>query len=214
MTDVDGWTGEKLFNVALCRASESDATRARWLKQIDDAKNDAELLLCAEQFVAGGNGPWLQALALRELQVDATYYRRRAILLLAASAPDDHSFESSIKRNGAEACGLGDVVANARQYRDIARRMAHWIDEGGKTYSALTAYCANRLLVSCADRRVWRLLSKARKDAAAAGRTPIFFRILSRDDLKNAVKRHESNDQKTFLGVKVSEHDAAPWIDL
>lgn len=214
VTDVDGWTGEKLFNVALCSASESDETRTRWLRQLDDAKNDAELLLCAEQLVAGGNGYWLQALAQRELQADATYYRRRAVLLLAASAPDDHSFESSIERNGAEACGLDDVVASARRYRDTARRMAHWIDEGVKTDSALTAYCANRLLVSCVDRRVWRLLSKARKDAAGAGRTPIFFRILSRDDLKNAVKRHESNDRKTLLGVKVSEHDAAPWIDL
>ena len=61
---------------------------------------------------------------------------------------------------------------------------------------------------------MWRLLSKARKGAAGAGRTPIFFRILSRDDLKNAVKRRESNARKTLLGVKVSEHDAAPWIDL
>lgn len=214
VTDVDGWTGEKLFNVALCSASDSVETRARWLQQLDNAKNDAELLLCAEQLVAGGNGPWLQALALRELQADATYYRRRAVLLLAASIPDDHSFESSIERNSAEACGLDDVVASARQYLDTARRMAHWIDEGVKTDSALTAYCANRLLVSCADRRVWRLLSKARKDAAAAGRTPIFFRSLSRDDLKNAVKRHESNDRKTLLGMKVSEHDTAPWIDL
>jgi hypothetical protein len=214
VTDVDGWTGENLFNVALCSASESDETRTRWLQQLDDAKNDAELLLCAEELVAGGNGPWLQALALRELQADATYYRRRAILLLAVSAPDDHSFESSIKRSGAEACGLDDVVASTRQYRDTARRMAHWIDEGVNTDSALTAYCANRLLVSCVDRRVWRLLSRAREDTAGAGRTPIFFRILSRDDLKNSVKRHESNNRKTLLGLKVSEHDAAPWIDL
>ena len=214
VTDVDGWTGEKLFNLALCSASESDESRTRWLQQLDNAKNDAEMLLCAEQLAAGGNGPWLQALAQHELQADATYYRRRAVLLLAASAPDDHSFESSIARNGAETCGLDDVVACARQYRDTARRMAHWIDEGVKTDSALTAYCANRLLVSCVDRRVWRLLSKARKEAAGVGRTPLFFRILSRDDLKNAVKRHESNDRKTFLGVKVSEHDAAPWIDL
>ncbi|MCZ4314767.1 NACHT domain-containing protein [Comamonadaceae bacterium G21597-S1] len=214
VTDVDGWTGEKLFNVALCSASESDETRKWWLQQLDDAKNDAELLLFAEQLVAGGNGPWLQALAQRELQSDATYYRRRAVLLLAASAPDDSSFESSIEHNGAEACGLDDVVASARQYRDTARRMSHWIDKGVKADSALPAYCAYRLLVSCVDRRVWRLLSKACKDAEGACRTPIFFRMFSRDDLKNAVKRHESKDRKTLLGVKVSEHDAAPWIDL
>ncbi len=214
VTDVDGWTGEKLFNVALCSASESHEIRTRWLQLLDDAKNDAELLLCAEQLVAAGNGPWLQALALRGLQADATYYRRRAVLLLAASAPDDQSFESSIQRNGAEACGLDDVVAGARHYRDTARRMAHWIDEGVKTNNVLMAYCANRLLVSCVDRRIWGLLSKARKDAAGAGRDPIFLQILARDDLKNAVKRRESEDRKTLLGVKVSEHDAAPWVDL
>jgi hypothetical protein len=214
VTDIDGWTGEKLFNLALCRAPETETTRERWLKQFDDAKNDAELLLCAEQLVAGGNRPWLQALALRELQADAPYFRRRAISLLAASAPDDHSFESSIQLNGIEACGLDDVLANARQYRDLGRRMAHWIDEGVKSSSTLTAYCANRLLVSCADRRVWRLLAKAREDAAATGLTPIFFQIFSRDDLKNAVKRHESDVQKSLLGVKVGKHDAAPWIDL
>lgn len=214
VTDVDGWTGEKLLNVALCSASESDETCTRWLRRLDDAKNDAELLLCAEQLVAGGNRSWVQSLALLELQAHATYCRRRAVLLLAACAPDDQVFECNIERSGAEVCGLEDVVASARRYRDSARRMAHWIEEGVKTDSALEAYCAIRLLLSCADRRVWRLLSKARKDAALAGRTPIFFQLFSSDDLKNAVKRHESNDQKTLLGVRVSKHDVAPWIDL
>lgn len=214
VTDVDGWSGERLFDVALCSASESDETCMRWLRQLDDAKNDAELLLCAEQLVAGGNRAWLQSLALRELQADATFYRRRAVLLLSACAPDDQAFETSIERSGAEDCGLEDVVASARQYRDTARRMAHWIKEGMQTNSALTAYCATRLLLACVDRRVWRLLLNARKDTALAGRTPIFLQILSRDDLKNAVKRHESNDRKTLLGVRLSDHDAAPWIDL
>lgn len=215
VVDVDGWTGERLFDVALCSASESNETRARWLMKLDEAKNDAELLLCAEQLVAGGNGAWLRELAVRELRADATYYRRRAVLLLAACAPDDHFFQANIDCSGIGECGLDDVVASARQYRDTARRMEHWINEGVNADSALAAYCAVRLLVSCADRRVWRLLSKARDDATADGRAPIFFQILSRDDLKNAVKRNESNDQKkALLGVKVRDHDAAPWIDL
>ena len=214
VTDVDGWSDEKLFDLALFSARESDEMRAKWLRRLDDAKNDAELLLCAEQLVAGGNGGWLHSLAMRELTADATYHRRRAILLLAASSADDQAFDLGVASSNAELCGLDDVVACARQYRETARWMAHWIGEGLRADSALDAYCSARLLLLCADRRVWRLLASARREAAASGVRPAFLEILSHDDIKNAVKRNDSDGRQTLLGLKICQHDAAPWIDL
>ena len=214
VTDVDGWSGEKLFDLAMFSAPESDEMRAKWLKLLEDAKNDAELLLCSEQLVASGNGSWLHALAMRELTANATYHRRRAILLLAASAADDQVFDRGVASTNAELCGLDDVVALARRYRETARWMAHWIGEGMRAGSALGAYCSARLLLLCADRRVWRLLASARREAAASGLRPAFLDILSHDDIKNAVKRNDSDGRKTLLGLKICEHDAAPWIEL
>src|SRR5207244_1062284 len=131
------WSGEKLFDLAMFSAPESDEMRAKWLKLLEDAKNDAELLLCSEQLVASGNGSWLHALAMRELTANATYHRRRAILLLAASAADDQVFDRGVASTNAELCGLDDVVALARRYRETARWMAHWIGEGMRAGSAL-----------------------------------------------------------------------------
>jgi len=184
------------------------------MRRLDDAKNDADLLLCAEQLVAGGNDAWLRSLALRELTADASYYRRRAVLLLAASSVDDHAFESGMASSGAELIGLDEVVASARQYRDTARWMLYWIGEGMGAVRALDAHCCTRLLLLCADRRVWRLLANARRGAATSEVRPLFLEILSHDDIRNAVKRNDSDGRKTLLGLKVCEHDAAPWIDL
>jgi hypothetical protein len=214
VTDVDGWSGEKLFDLALFSAPDSDEMSAKWLKRLEDAKNDAELLLCAEQLVASGNGSWLRSLAMRELTADATYHRRRAILLLAASSADDQAFDLGVASSNADLCGLDDVVACARRYRETARWMAHWIGEGLRADNALDAYCSARLLLVCADRRVWRLFASARREAAASGLRPAFLEILSHDDIKNAVKRNDSDGRKTLLGLKMCEHDAAPWIDL
>ncbi|WP_156901813.1 hypothetical protein [Azohydromonas australica] len=214
VTDVDGWSGEKLTDLALFSAPDSEKMRVKWLQRMDDAKNDAELLLCAEQLLVGGNSAWLNSVALHELTADASYHRRRAILLLAASAADDQQFEAVVASSLAEKCGLEEVVTCARRYRDTVRWMAHWIEEGMKAEDALGAYCSVRLLLLCADHRVWRLLSDAGREAATSGVKPVFLQMLSHDDIKNAVKKNTSNSRKTLFGLKICEHDSAPWIDL
>lgn len=213
-SDIDANSAERLLDRAIFSAPETNEMQVRWLQRLDTVKNDADLLLCAEQLIAGGNEGWLRSLALSELNADNPYHRRRGLILLAASSVENCTFEAEIKRLDAETSGLDEVVKLGRRYRDTALQMAHWFGEGMRAGTVLEAYCSARLLLQCADRRVWRFLERERSEAAETGVSPLFLRILSLDDLKNAVRRTDSEGRKTYLGFQVCEHDAAPWIEL
>jgi hypothetical protein len=79
---------------------------------------------------------------------------------------------------------------------------------------ALDAHCAATLLLGCADQRVWKLLSTEAQNATQTGTNPVFLSMLSRDDVRNAVRNNVKDEEKTLLAFKVCDHDAAPWIDL
>jgi hypothetical protein len=210
---VDGLTGDDLLDKTLFGAAFSPEAEARWLQKLEATKSDAVLMLRCEQLIDGGHQKWLLARAKQDLTSEAPYFRRRGLLLLAAAEPEDAEFEKQVAAINVEQSGFEEVLQIARAYRDRGRWMKHWLNEGMKATSSLEARCSATLLLECVDRRVWPLLSAAARTARDTLSGKEFLAMLPHNDVTNAVKSNQKDENKRLLVFKVCEHDAAPWIE-
>ena len=201
-----------MFEQAVFAAGDPKVMASHWRKRIDAAKNDAELFKMGDLLVQGGNTAWLVDLAREELQSEAPFFRRRGVVLWAVAAPDDEAFRAVVAALLEHFRGLADVVNVARKQREARQQMRHWLQEGLRAVDGIEVYRAYRLILQCADRRLWFMVAAARRDAGYF--QSALLKVLTRDAIANAIKDNKEDGRKTLLGIPVQEHDAAPWIAL
>lgn len=196
------------LEVALFAFPESDKAHDHWLRRLEVATSDAQLLACCELLVQGKNQEWLRKQAEQDLGKDSPYYKRRGLLLLAGSGADVSAIRAWGQRISAQECALEDVLATALEYAHRLENMQHWLKAMKTAGDEITQTCAAHLLIHCSDQRIWNLLHQYK----VFQRESAWSRLLEANRLRNAIKDVLKERDKRLYGFRKYELDAHPWI--
>ena len=207
---VDSYSENDLLEEAFFSFPDETLAEPHWLRRFDACKSDAHILACCELLVAGGNRAWLLTRATRELELDASYFTRRGLLMLAGSGEEVGRVRRVLEALGDRVCGIEEVAQLSVDYGERLLNMRHWLQEVTSTQSVVSAKCAAELLLHCADHRLWDVLSPCRNAPLACGCS--IEELLPESRVKSAIKKNSKALEKTLLGYRTLPLDVHPWL--
>ena len=199
------------LDISLFQSSESEPIVAAWQARLDQARSDADLLAISVLAQRGTASEWLERVTRQDLASPRPFAVARALALCGFV---DTAWASEVLQESAllsEETWHGQVARKAieRQIRDRAaqyrfRQLMHALDDDH-------AWAGFRLLLRVVDRRiaVWR----ERNEREVVDSKRIAFVSSNVDRIAKAIEKNEDEFRKEFLGQRVREGQAWPWLD-
>lgn len=180
-----------------------------------DCHSDLDILIVSNAGAALGRQSWLMEYCRKLVSSDFLQDRATGLMIAACSHVTDISeveaLVSAARIDGTWLVGTAEV-ALALANRHIWA--SHWYRLCLETEDAAEAWCYYRLMLEVADRRCWTIMndldSKLREVHPWVARRTKAIRAVE-SATKHAVKENEKETEKTYLGVRLSNPQLAPW---
>lgn len=203
---IDGETGIPILEFALFRAPDCGEVRRLWEDHLDEAACDRDLLVIAALVGNGNASSWLRDTLENDLHSSTAFRKVRALRLQGfwnipltmgiGYSPSDVIEWQSEQQAAAE---------KDRRCDEWARR---WFNRFMSASSDDAALGAFRMFLRSVDSRyVWW-----RENHAELSERRRCFLAASAYDIERAIKQNEETLRKHFLGMRVVERQAWPWL--
>ncbi|NUA25969.1 hypothetical protein [Cupriavidus basilensis] len=194
-------------DLALFRSVKSEPVMRLWETTLQQSKSDGDLLMLSILARSGDARNWIEEKISTDLRESNQFARARATVLAGL-------LDLPVPPAQADTW-LSDVVEVAMRYRDLDRWGQVWLTRFVCAGDDVTAFSAFKLLLECADRRLWIWWEElvARLDTPLSARRDAFLRQ-SIGSIKKAIEKNEKSMFDSFLTVKVAEGQVWPWLHL
>jgi hypothetical protein len=210
----DARTDTPIVDLALWGAPPVPVIANARRDMILDARSDLELFRVVLAAEVGRQTDWLHQESGRLLASDRVLDQARAITL-AGFTNDSEAWEAvEARRQDVAESWVDRVVELSRGRRERDRFARDWFQRFTAARDEVRAWAAFRLFLQCVDRRFWVWRSEIEQNSPVeiySDRRRRFL-LFQEDALERILKKNESTWKKTFLGHRVLDREAWPWL--
>lgn len=182
------------------------------MKVLGSARTDQELALAARNAIKCGHAPWLGRVIREGVASGRAAETARAYTLLgfADATPHFDAVWESVSKTAPARGWLAEVLRVSRGHYDRNRWARHWYQAYLNAGSAVDAYAAYELLLSCADKRVVQWA----RGADLNGRDEYLRRHWDANatDLDAVIKKKHEGLKDTLFFTRTMPQTHAPWL--
>ncbi len=186
-----------------------------WEKRLVQCRTDKELLELAIVAEYGNGANWLWTACQQGLSSPIVRDQARALMLLGLSISSAEPARASLEKYSRSEpdCWLSEVARSALDSWRSFKSAQHWLRRFWTVEINDQAQAAFRLLLRCADRRLWGWQEGFETSPGLPDftRRKAFFES-NRDTLKNRIRANETALAKTLFGTQVVEGQIEPWL--
>ncbi len=212
----DSGTNICFLDSALFHIDRNPSSEAIWQKQLEDCQSDAELMTVSISAQRGGKVTWLEGYVDRKLTSEIPLDLCYGLTILGFT---DTSFAHALLKKQVELQpdswrrSLATLALNRWHQNSWSK---HWFKSFLCESDPDLAWSQFRLFLQCVDRRYW-LWQKDLVNGISFQPHSHLSRNLefienNRDTIRNSLKRNERKYQDSFLGHKIEERQAWPFL--
>jgi len=180
-----------------------------------DCHSDLDILIVSNAAAALGRQAWLMEHA-HNLAISGPLLDRAKGLMVAACShvTDITEIEALVATARADGTWLEDTAREAMALANRHIWARHWYRLCLETEDGAAAWCNYRLMLEVVDRRCWTMMDGL--DEELRGTHPWVARRIKairavESATEHAIKENEKETEKTYLGLRLSSPQLAPW---
>jgi hypothetical protein len=201
---------------ALFQIDRNSNNEAIWQKQLEDCRSDAELMEISISAQQGGKVTWLECYADRKLTSDIPLDLCYGLTILGFI---DTNFALALLKKQVELQpdswrrALATLSLNRWQQNS---RSKHWFRSFLHESNPDLAWSQFRLFLQCVDRRYWLWQKDLINNISTQPHSYLSRNIEFLEDnintIQNSIKTNEKPCTEHFLGQKIEDGQAWPWL--
>lgn len=211
---IDHDTEMDILDYALFDAAPSEELTSAWHRKLEECDTDQELMKFTLLAQNGKGGDWLAAYVNERIHSRIPLDKARAIVLsgfLNERQPADSAHRSLQGQSDGWPVELAKVAAQRRARNDWAK---HWFNRFLTASDDVTAWASFRLFLRCVDTRFWFWRDQLENEVGTANIniSRRVFLSCNTDSIRSAIRANEKEMAEQFLGQKILQRQAWPWM--
>jgi hypothetical protein len=210
----DEYLEVELLDYAFFQAPPNEDIKNAWSKKLEQCKTDKELLIIAILAQLGNGRDWLWDKIKQGIASPATLEKSYAITLLAFIQEREALKHLNLCLENQPDTWVKNLLERSRQIWQRNDWAMHWFRRFLELDDDVTAWASFRLFLRCVDNRFWywRKLLEAGVTANQFIDKRHNFLEDNLGTIKNKIRKNEEGLEKEFLGHKILQDQAYPWM--
>jgi hypothetical protein len=208
---IDSDTGIKCRFFSVFLHGRHPAIQKIWEDYFEKCLNDLELFELAFVAQETKNLDWLKQKITQGLSSVRVFEQARAVILMGFLEDENcvKDLESILKGPNSWVRSVAEKALHDWKQNVWAKT---WLKRFVEEKEDARAWASFNLFLNCADRRFWLWKVKLLSDSEI-GSDRLRFLNFNMDGIKKSIEENEKKWGKTFLGEKVLENQAWPWME-
>jgi len=204
----------QLLDYTLFQAPSTEETRQAWKRKLEQCHTDRELMQVAIVAQAGRGREWLWSYVERRVRSPIPLERSRSRTLLAFIEGKEALDLLSELISAKPAGWMKSLLQMSLQRWQLNDWAKHWFRKFLQDADDVIAWASFRLFLKCVDTRFWRWREQIEAEATLnvdPERRRAFLEA-NLDGIRKVIRKNEKPLRESFLGQKVRQNQAWPWM--